>query len=441
VATLAALLMLLLAGGKHSSAAAPRAGYLWVPNDPLYSRQQPYLQSVGVERAWNTQRGDPSIIVAVIDSGVDTAHPDLQDAIWQNPSPDSTCGVHGCNVLDPDSVDPTCRAVSADPGDVSPTYPHGTFLAGIIAARADNGLGIAGVAPYATIMPVRAGDCKGVVASAEARGIDAATAHGARIINLSIGQEDCHAAPPYLASAIARAEAADVLVIAAAGNADRDCLSAPGNVAGVLTVTATTADGTRRASFSDWATIGVGLVAPGVGVVGTLPSSGDGSHDYAAEDGTSFAAPIVAGAAALVLSQNPWLTASQAAAILLASAKPLAANGAPGWAGSGLLQADAALALVPQALSGYVTQGGQSSGAGVAVDAFVNGTPCGSTTTYDAADGGAGYLLDVAADAAQTGCGTPGATVTITVAGQFAGTAQWQPRPVWLDLASGAAVP
>ena len=425
----------------RTAASTSRAASLWVPNDPLYGRQQQYLQAIGLEHAWDVQRGDPGIVVAVVDSGVDTAQPDLQGALWQNAAPDAVCGADGCNVLDPANADPACGAVSADPGDVSPTYPHGTFVAGIIAARANNGIGIAGVAPNVTVMPVRAGDCKGVDTTAEARGIDAATTHGARIINLSIGQEDCSAAPPYLADAIARAEAAGVLVIAAAGNADRNCLSAPGNIPGVLTVTATTADGARRAAFSDWASSGVGIAAPGVGIVGTLPSSGDPAHEYAAEDGTSFAAPIVAGAAALLLSQNPWLTAQQTAAILEASAASRAANGAPGWAGSGLLQVDNALARVPQALSGHVTLAGRPADAEVEIDAYLAGALCGSTATYLAEDGGTGYLLDVAAEAAQPGCGTPGATVTITVAGQFAGTAQWQPRPTWLELAGVAAPP
>jgi subtilisin family serine protease len=438
------LFALVLALGSAGAVWADGDG--WRPNDPLYAKQG-YLGAIGIEQAWATQRGSPYVIVAVVDSGVDITQPDLQGAIWQDdgsrPLP-ADCGAHGCNTLDLAHVDAGCENVSADPGDVRPTYAHGTFIAGIIAARANNAIGIAGVAPGVTILPIRAGDCHGVYIRSEARGIEDAIALGAKVINLSIGQEDCAAPPDYLLQAITDAENAGALVVAAAGNSDRNCLSAPANVPNVVAVAATTADERRRAAFSDWGdgTPGapaVTIAAPGMGISGTLPV-GDGTTPlYASEDGTSFAAPIVAGTAALLLSQNPWLSPAQVRQILASSALPLADGGAPGWSGSGLLQINGALQQVPQAISGTIAVNGQAPAAGTEVDATIDGVACGSTQSYATSGGGEGYLLYVPPASVQAGCGRGGATVTISVGGRAIGTAPWSPTITPLDLRAGGS--
>jgi len=416
-----------------------RDRYLFHPNDPLYQTEQAYLRQIGAEQAWDIQLGDPSVVVAVVDSGVALDHPDLQGAIWTNPAPGAgDCGsddLHGCNVLDPQLADPACPNIDdgrpVPNGDVRPTYFHGTFVAGIIAARANNGIGIAGVAPNVTIMPVRAGDCDGVYTTAEAQGILYAAHHGARIINLSVGEDACQPPVSYVRDAIAEAERLGALVVAAAGNGGQNCISAPANTPGVLAVAATAADGRSRASFSDWGPE-IALAAPGVGIAGTRPNP---NNPYSVEEGTSFSAPIVAGVAALLLSQNPLLTPALLREALQASAVPLPAGDTPGWAGAGRVDMLGALRAVPAAFYGHVTDAdGAPYQPGARVEALIDGHVCGTAQSYAADDGSTGYVLFVQPATVQPGCGTAGASVTIAIAGVPIATATWAAAAAPLEL-------
>lgn len=416
-----------------------RDRYLFHPNDPLYQSEQGYLRMLGAEQAWDMQLGDPSVVVAVVDSGVALDHPDLQGAIWTNPAPGAgDCGsddLHGCNVLDPQLADPACPNIDdgqpVPNGDVRPTYFHGTFVAGIIAARANNGIGIAGVAPNVTIMPVRAGDCDGVYTTAEAKGILYAARHGARIINLSLGEDNCLPAVSYVRDAIAEAERLGALVVAAAGNAGQNCISAPANVPGVLAVGATAADGRSRASFSDWGPE-VALAAPGVGIAGTRPNP---NNPYGLEEGTSFSAPIVAGVAALLLSQNPLLTPALLRDVLQAGAMPLPDGDTPGWAGAGRVDMLGALQAVPAAFYGHVVEAdGTPYQPGATVTALIDGQMCGTAQSYTAVDGSTGYVLFVQPATVLPGCGTAGSSVTIAIAGVPVATATWAAAAAPLDL-------
>ncbi len=417
------------------------------PTDPLYNRYQtPYLQLIHAEQAWDIQLGNPNIIVAVLDSGVDITHPDLQSQIWTNPNPgQSGCGndLHGCNFVDPARVDATCSNQNPTPApnpDVM-SYPtgklgyHGTFVAGIIAAGINNAAGIAGIAPHVSIMPVRVGDCTKPYDTAVANGLLYAADNGAVVINLSIGG-GCTPWPSFIIEAIRQVERRGVVVVAAAGNEHRPCVDAPANVAGVIAVSATNATGLARADFSSWGPQ-VAVSAPGVNIISTVPHRDrqEPNDYYSLDDGTSFAAPIVSGLAALLLSQNPLLTPDWVKYLIQAGATPLADAGQPGWSGAGRIDLAGSLLRVPAAIYGRATQDGTAVPDGTPVQAYVGNSICGDGSTYTA-NGESVYLLFVAAATDQAGCGATGATVTMVANGIPAASTPFKPAATALDLAA-----
>ncbi len=253
------------------------------PDDPRYARQASYLSSVGAPLAWALQTGSPAVRIAVLDSGVDIHHPDLTGKI----------------------VFP--RNVVAASADVSDEVGHGTFVAGVAAAHTDNGVGIAGAGWRTKIMPVKIADPDGFISvDDEAAGITWAVTHGAAIINLSLGGYN---PSPTESAAITYAQSQGVLVVAAAGNESTSVRAYPAGLAGVIAVGATDANG-HRASFSNhgsWVTV----AAPGTDIYSTAPTAGSQmfptTSGYSSAAGTSFAAPIVAGLAALLEAAHPHL--------------------------------------------------------------------------------------------------------------------------------------
>lgn len=240
------------------------------------------------ERVWPISTG-AGITVAIVDSGVDGATPQLA----------------GASVLP--GVDVT--AEDRPPAD-NDCYGHGTFVAGIIAAQAQPGTGFAGVAPGVTILPIRCAtsvgdDGPGVLTPERmADGIRAAVDGGAQVVNVSASTT---VANPVLEAAVNYAAERNVVVVASAANRAEDGNQAtyPASYPSVIAVGAVDASG-QRAEFSE---IGdyVSLVAPGVDVV----SLGPGGPGQWQGSGTSYAAPFVAGAAALVRAYHPELTAPQ----------------------------------------------------------------------------------------------------------------------------------
>jgi len=337
------------------------------PTDPSYPLQWALSDPVGgvdAPLAWSLQTGSPSVAIAVVDTGI-TSHPDLAGRIL--PGYDFITDASAAR--DGDSRDNN----ASDPGDWSddsdcaPNVPgrpsswHGTFVSGLIAANANNGIGIAGMNWNSMILPVRVlGRCGGTFDDITAGVMWAAglpvfgapaNPNPARVINMSLGGPT--SCPQALQEAIDEALAQGAVVTVAAGNESFDVTaSAPANCSGVIAVGASTRQG-DRASYSNFGGR-VDISAPGGdGSISDwiLSTSNDGLQSpgnpvYASEIGTSFAAPHVAGAASLMFSRNPNLTPGQVLSILTSTARTFPSGSFCGEStacGAGLL--DAGLAL------------------------------------------------------------------------------------------------
>jgi subtilisin family serine protease/uncharacterized protein YkwD len=257
------------------------------PNDPHWSEQSG-LRIARFAEAWATSRGSPDVVVAVLDTGVSALHPDLAGAL-----------LPGHDIVNGD-------------GDPADDHGHGTAVAGVIAARANNALGIAGVCWLCRILPVKVLGADGYgTTSAVAAGIVWAADQGADVINLSLGSPETTEA---LTGAVRYANGRGALIVAAAGNAGASTPFYPAAESDVLAVAATD-DEDRPYSWSNrggW----VPLAAPGCLTTTLL----DG---YGFECGTSFAAPIVAGLAGLALGYRPGLRAIALANAVRRGAVPI----------------------------------------------------------------------------------------------------------------------
>ena len=262
-----------------------------IPNDPAYGTQW-HLPMIQTPSAWSITSGLPNVTIAILDTGVDPTHPDLQSKL-----------VPGWNFFDN----------NADSSDV---YGHGTAVAGTAAASSNNSLGVASIAWGCQIMPIRICDPYGFGSlSAMANGLIWAADRGARVANISYQVTDSLT----VKSAAQYFQGKGGVVTIAAGN---DALfdSATDNPY-VLTVGATNSDDVL-AGFSTTGN-NIDVTAPGVSIQTTNRGSSYGSWS-----GTSFSAPIAAGVAALVMSANPSLAAAQVQNVLKQSAHDL---GSAGW--------------------------------------------------------------------------------------------------------------
>lgn len=269
------------------------------------------LNAINAPESWSQGYSGQGVVVAVVDSGVDWKHPDLQGAIWTNPGEIAGDGIDN----DRNGYVDDTRGWDFANRDNNPMDEngHGTHVAGsIVAAR--NDIGATGVAYQADVMPVRV---LGAIGSgtdyAVAQGIHYAVDNGADIINLSLGSASYSS---YLTDALSYAASKNVLVVAASGNEGATTPSYParfsnqwGNIISVGAYDRTSVS----APFSN-AVGNVGAVqvaAPGVDIFSTLPNG-----RYGRLSGTSMAAPHVAGLAALALSANPSLSAAELRTLL-----------------------------------------------------------------------------------------------------------------------------
>ena len=264
--------------------------------------------------------GGDGVLIGIIDTGVDTRHPDLRDRIFVNPGEIADNGIDDDGNGFVDDVSGWDFA-NADNDPFDDVY-HGTHVAGIAAATGDNGRGVAGVAWHARLLPVKFLSADGSGFSADAiRSIDYAALMGARVLNNSWGGG---AFSNAMFDTIAAVGTDGVLFIAAAGNDGENIDAKPHYPASYdltnLIAVAATDDRDGIASFSSYGGRGVLLGAPGAGILSTLPGGA-----YGLLNGTSMAAPMVTGAVALLWAAEPLLTIPEVRARLAASAKPIPA--------------------------------------------------------------------------------------------------------------------
>ncbi|MEN6427016.1 MAG: S8 family peptidase [Phycisphaerales bacterium] len=297
------------------------------PDDPSYDIQWS-LAKIQASEAWDTCRGGSDVVVAIIDTGVDYDHRDLQGNLWVNEAElngeadvdDDGNGyvddIHGYNFAD-------------DTSDPMDDHGHGTHCAGIVAAVGNNGLDIAGVCWSARIMAIKILDAGGEGDAADAvPAIYYAVANGADIISGSWGGEGSSDA---LKEAIVYAHRRGVLVVTAAGNLNSDAAYYPAAYPEVLSVAATDSSDHRwyLSNYGSW----VDLAAPGYNIASLrrgVPQSTSTRSLTTRMSGTSMAAPHVSGACALLLSANPLLTCDELHDIVMATGDAIT----PGIAGS-----------------------------------------------------------------------------------------------------------
>lgn len=321
-----------------------------VPDDSLYSEQWG-LQKIGASEAWS-KAGSNSVKVAVLDTGVDTTHEDLQGIYASDPkNPGRILGKHFYS-------DASGRQLSDD--NIQDNAGHGTHITGIIAAASNNKKGIAGMAPIAKIMPVKILDDIGYGDDANiAQGLIWATDNGAKIINMSLAGP---AQSRTLEEAIQYARDRGVVVVAATGNDASSNPNYPAAYEGVIGVGATDINDTwvHQSNYGNH----VDVVAPGAAVLSTYPpSKAIGGELYEEHTGTSMAAGFVSGLAALILSTNPNLPSSRVEAQILVSADDLGAGGWDPYFGYGRINAAKALSIAVRGAAPSVTLESPRNGA------------------------------------------------------------------------------
>jgi len=281
---------------------------MFVPNDPYYSTPYPTShygnvaqwapQFIAADQAWNTTLGDPSVVIAIVDTGIDPNHPELAGKI----------------VL-------TKNYIKGE--HVSDSFGHGTHVAGIAAAKINNGTGVAGICGLCSLMSVKVLGADGFGSTSDvASGIAYATDYGARVINLSLGSTS---RTTVIRDALDYALNNNVLPVVALGNGNSDFVGDLAYWYSALSVGALDQQGSK-ASFSNFG-LQTDVTAPGVAVLSTMPTypvtlttQYGYKTNYDALSGTSMATPVVAGLAGLLRSRNPALTAAQVKGILESSA-------------------------------------------------------------------------------------------------------------------------
>jgi subtilisin family serine protease len=314
------------------------------PNDPQFSKLYGLNNTgqtggtadadIDAPEAWNVTTGSPNVTVAVIDTGVDFSHPDLTPQQWINAgencgsiNPAIACAQRTDGVdNDGDGYRDDWRGWDYANGDNDPfdDHSHGTHVSGTIGAVGDNGVGVTGVNWHVKIMALKFLDANGSGTTEDAiQAVLYAADHGAQVASNSWGGVGYSQA---LLDAIGYGESKGMLFVAAAGNDGTDNDVQPFYPAdfsdfsdAVVAVAATDASD-KLASFSNWGATTVGLGAPGVNILSTVPGNA-----YDTYSGTSMATPHVSGVAALIKARFPDATAYTIKALLYGTVDPIAA--------------------------------------------------------------------------------------------------------------------
>jgi thermitase len=307
-----------------------------VPNDTYYKVYQWNLPLIGMEQSWEVTQGRSDVIVAVVDTGIDLNHPEFQGKL-----------VGGYNVIADNKI----------PQDDN---GHGTHVAGVIAAKTNNGDGIAGMSWYSKLMPIKAIGADGSGTAFDiAQGIHWATDHGAAVINLSVGNYTSSAA---LQEACRYAFDRNVVLVAASGNDATNQPSYPAAYKEVLSIAAVDHE-RRRADFSNFGEY-VDVAAPGVDIPSTYIYS-----DYAALSGTSMACPHVAALASLIRSVQPGMKNTDVMQLIRRSATDLGNPGRDNYYGYGMINVNSALRQASPATRNLPDQ--QPKGLGGLINKFL----------------------------------------------------------------------
>lgn len=287
---------------------------------------------VSAAEAWDVRTDATGVVVAVIDTGIRYTHEDLAANMWANPGEsgvDSRGRSKRTNGVDDDAngwIDDVHGINTiADTGDPNDDFGHGSHVAGIIGAVGNNTVGVAGVAWRVRLMALKFLDASGVGSISDAIVcLDYAATHGAKVINASWGSYDFHSLA--LRDTIAALADDGVILVAAAGNNGTDNDATPLYPAsydfGHVLAVAATDRADRRAPFSNFGRTSVDLAAPGNPVYSAWAGS---NQDYRFWDGTSMAAPHVAGACALLIAQFPGDTYAGIIQRILTTTDPVAA--------------------------------------------------------------------------------------------------------------------
>lgn len=349
--------------------------YVGVPNDPQFAQQWNLNNSgqggglpdadVDAVEAWDLSGGDPSVVVAVIDSGSEITHADLAANVWVNPDEIAGNGVDddGNGRID----DVNGWDFDANNNNPDGSFYHGTAVAGVVAARGNNGVGIAGLAGGGSggagcrVLPCNVGSFAPNTSLIDDAVLYAA-GEGVRVITMSLTLPVTQA----VTDAIAAAHSAGAFIDCASGNFG-GAIAYPATLTQVMAVGCTNKSD-QKSGFSNFGAQ-LQVVAPGEGVL--MLNLGNG---YITDSGTSFSAPHVAGLAALIFSVNPALTNEQARQVLMDTADDLGPPGFDTATGFGRINAAAALALASGGVLGSVTAYGAGLPGGTGVVPIIAGT-------------------------------------------------------------------
>ena len=316
---------------------------VWTPSDTSYDKQWG-LKKINAASGWGIHTGRQSTIIAIIDTGVDLDHPDLQSKL-----------VQGYDFVDND------KTPDDDGG-------HGTHCAGIAAASSNNKRGVAGVCPNCSIMPIRTLGPDGGIASDTAKGIIYAADHGAKVISMSLGTYQLSST---IQDAVSYADGKGVLIVAAAGN---DNVSTPHYPAYFNQCIAVGSTGPSDAQ-SDFSNYGawVDVAAPGENILSTIPGG-----KYDPKWGTSMATPHVAGLAGLMFS-CPKATSTRIKQAIYNSGHPVGS-----WVTHGRIDVAAALKYLGCGQSDSGSSSKTPSTGGTKAPQDSGGTPSGGAASDDA---------------------------------------------------------